>query len=333
MIKKHLKTELHHWWPRTLSEHWQAPDHMVSAIRSNGVVRRAPPGAFGGITNAHHMKMGGPWDSTFEPIFNQPDGEMSDFVSWLFTLEAPTVPSARPSMERIAAASFPVARRQQIARITASLLARTPSIRNQIRLGTEFFRGEIGLANPAPDKNLIAANQQGLYDAYRKQMERSGRWAVLFSDSKEFIAGDGFLHNFPASRDELGSGRKLVLPILPTAAIVFMLPFGGHPMDPGLVTLRVNEEEVATLNDIVQIYARDILFFRAEQPVLANHFTIGEHRELKYHQHIWLDGLLDDLSQYNLWGAGGTPGMCRERPYSDAIEGNRMLDRLAGGED
>lgn len=111
-----------------------------------------------------------------------------------------------------------------------------------------------------------------------------------------------------------------------------MLPFGGHPTDPGLVTLRANEDEVAALNEIVQIYARDILFFRAEQPVLADHFKVSEHRQLQYHQHGWLDGLLDDLSQYNLWGEGGAPGMCRERPYSDAIEGNRMLDRIKGGE-
>lgn len=305
---------------------------MVSVIRSNGEIHRAPAGKFGAITNAHHMKRGGPWDSTFEPIFNQADGEISDFVRWLSTLEAPIVGADRPIIDRIAAAPFPSARRQQIARITASLLARTPNIRNQIKLSTEHVRTQIGLADATADKNLIAANQQGLYDAYRKHMEGSGRWAILFSDCREFIAGDGFLHNFPASRDGLGSGRKLVLPILPTAAIVYMLPFGGHPTDPGLVTLRANEDEVAALNEIVQIYARDILFFRAEQPVLADHFKVSEHRQLQYHQHGWLDGLLDDLSQYNLWGDGGAPGMCRERPYSDAIEGNRMLDRIKGGE-
>ena len=38
-------------------------------------------------------------------------------------------------------------------------------------------------------------------DAYRKRMEGHGRFAILFSDEREFIAGDGFLHNFPASQD------------------------------------------------------------------------------------------------------------------------------------
>ena len=87
MTQKPLKTELHHWWPRTLAEHWAAADGMVSVIRSDGAVRCAPPGAFGAITNAHHMNIGGPWDSTFELIFNRPDNEMADFVLWLATLD------------------------------------------------------------------------------------------------------------------------------------------------------------------------------------------------------------------------------------------------------
>src|SRR5205814_1819411 len=131
-----LKSELHHWWPRTLAELWEAADGMVSVIRPDGAVRRAPAGAFGAITNAHHMKIGGPWDSTFEPIFNQPDSEISDFVRWLSTLEAPLVDKDRPMMERIGAQPLPQDREQQFARVTASLLARTPQIRHSIKLTT-----------------------------------------------------------------------------------------------------------------------------------------------------------------------------------------------------
>lgn len=90
-------------------------------------------------------------------------------------------------------------------------------------------------------------------------MERRGRWAILFSDERELIAGDGFLHNFPASQDGINTGLKLVLPILPTAAIVFMLP-SEHPTEPKLVTLRVSASEVEQLNTIVQVYAKDVLF-------------------------------------------------------------------------
>jgi hypothetical protein len=305
---------------------------MVSVIRPDGEITRAPPGAFGGITNAHHMRMGGPWDSTFEPLFNQPDREMSDFVGWLFTLEASRVGNERPMFERILAQSLPQERQQQIARVIASLLARSPRIRHVIRLGTEYYRSEYGLADPKADKNLIAANQRGLYEAYRKRMENGGRWAVLFSDSKEFIAGDGFLHNFPASVDGIISGKKLVLPILPTVTIIYMLPM-SYPSDPKLVTLRVDNAETAILNDILQVYARDMLFYRTEKPALSSAFRTAEYRQYKYNEHEWLDGMLDDLSQYNFWGKDGVPGTTSRRPYSESIEGNRMLDRFAEREE
>ena len=329
MNSKPLKTERHHWWPRTLSDHWAAGDGMVSVIRPNGEVNRAPPGAYGGITNAHHLKLGGPWSSSFEPVFNQPDNEIGDFVRWLSILETPTAGSESPMVERIATHEFPNQRLQQIARITASLLARSPNIRHAIKLTTESYRSRFGMVDPTADKTLIAANQRGLYDAYRTVMEQSGRWAILFSDQKEFIAGDGFLHNFPASRDGINSGKKLVLPILPTAAIVYMLPM-QYPTEPRLVTVRVSAQEVETLNDVVQVYAAEFLFFREQRPNLADSFKLGQHQMFEHNGHAWLDGLLDDLSQYNRWGRNGAAGICSHRPYSEALRGNLWLAGLAG---
>lgn len=326
MIRKPLKSELHHWWPRTLSEHWSAADGMVSVIRPTGAVHRAPPGAFGAITNAHHMKIGGPWDSTFEPLFNQADGEVSDFVRWLSTLETSVVGTERPMVDRITPQFLSPERLQQLARVTASLLARSPTIRHSIKLNIEQYR--IGLPDPRADMTLIALNQRGLYDAYRKTMEGRGRWAILFSDEKEFIAGDGFLHNFPASQDGINSGKKLVLPILPTTTIVYMLPM-KHPSDPRLVTLRMSSTEVAELNDIVQVYASDFLFFRDEQPLISDGFRLGRHQIFQYHGHSWLDPLLDNLSQYNRWGEDGAAGMCSRRPYTEALTGNRWFEQFA----
>jgi hypothetical protein len=326
MKQKPLKTELHHWWPRTLADHWAAADGMVSVIRPNGTVHRAPPGAFGAITNAHHMKMGGPWDSTFEPIFNEPDNEMAKFAQWLATLEASLAAPDRPMVERICPQPLLDERAAQIARVTASLLARSPSIRASIKRATEYYRRSFGLADPTADKTLIAANQRGLYDAYRKRMMH-GRWAILFSDEREFIAGDGFLHNFPASQDGLNSGLKLVLPILPTATIVYMSPM-QYPSEPRLVTLRLAAKEVERLNAITQVYASDFLFYRDEKPELSKAFQHGEHRQFEYHGHHWLDPLLDDLSQYNRWGKDGAAGISSRRPYSESLEGNRWLERF-----
>lgn len=323
-----LKTELHHWWPRSLADHWAASDGMVSVIRPNGEVHRAPAGAFGAITNAHHMKIGGPWDSTFEPMFNRPDSEISEFVRWLATLDNPLIDANRPMIERITPQQLNQERQQQIARVTASLLARSPGIRHSIKLGAEHFRREIGLAEPTADKTLIAANQRGLYDSYRKKMESSGRWAILFTDEKEFIAGDSFLHNFPASQDGTSSGKKLVLPILPTVTILYMLPT-QYPSEPRLVTLRLSATEVSFLNQIVQVYAKDTIFYRDEKPALSADFASGKHKIFPCHGNEWLDQLLDDLSQYNRWGDGGSAGMCSRRPYTESLQGSHWLDVTA----
>lgn len=39
------------------------------------------------VTGVHYLKLGGPWDAAFEPLFNQIDNEISDFVQCRGTLE------------------------------------------------------------------------------------------------------------------------------------------------------------------------------------------------------------------------------------------------------
>ncbi len=178
------------------------------------------------------------------------------------------------------------------------------------------------------DKSLVAANQKGLYDAYRRHMESSGRWGILFSDEKEFIAGDGFFHNFPTSQIYMHSGKKLIVPILPTAAIIFMSPM-SYPSEPKLVTLRLNSHEVETINEITQIYASDFIFFRNEKPNLTEDFKTGKYQEYEFHGDPWLDSLLDDLSQYNNWGENGAATISSKRYFTESLEGNRRFETLA----
>lgn len=313
-----LKTQAHHWWPRSLSQHWEDDDGLVSALRPGGEVTRSQHGSFGAITNAHAVKLGGPWDSTFEPQFNTADSEMTDVVSWLLTLETSHADADGPMLPRILAQELADTRAQQLARTVASLVARSPRTRNGIRLTTEHYRGEFNLPDPTASKTLIALNQRGLYDAYLKSLEGNGRWAILFSDTAEFVFGDGFWHNFPSSADGLYS-LKCVLPLTPTMAVVYQRP-QRYPTEPRLVTLRMSATEVASLNELVQIYAKDFIFFRGHRPTVTPAFATGQFRQLKYHRHTCLDALLDDLAQYNLWGPGGTPSRCRTEPRDFGLE-------------
>lgn len=307
--RRPLKTGRHHWWPLALSEHWEGSDGIVSAIRPNGTMTRSPDGNFGGITNAHHMKLGGLWDSSFEPIFNTADSEMSELVEWLLGLDTNTADPNGEITPRILAQPLPEQRQHQMARCVASLAARSPRTRNAIQLTTEYYRGRVGLENAKADKTLIALNQRGLYDAYCQSLEGFGRWAVLFSDATEFIFGDGFLHNFPATTYPM-HGSKCVLPLTPTITIIYMRPM-SHPTEPKLVTIRLDNRETAFFNRTVQIYSKDFLFFRSQKPELITAFTDAQFYEYKYHQTPWLEWLLDELAQYNLWGPGRTPSRTR----------------------
>jgi hypothetical protein len=167
----------------------------------------------------------------------------------------------------------------------------------------------MGIRPAEADQPLIAMNQQNLYEAYHRVLERSGRWAVLFTDTKEFIFGDGFLHDFPASADGLHAPRRAVVPLTPTVAIAYAYP-RSYPSEPRLVTLRVNAEEVQFFNEALQGYANEFLFYRSQQPKLIDAFKDGGHRQFEYHRHEWLEEFLDDVSQYNLWGPGGAPSRC-----------------------
>jgi hypothetical protein len=310
-----IKTELHHWWPRSLSMHWENEDELVSQLWPDGRIVRAPHGNFGAITNAHHMKMGGPWSSTFEPTFNRADNEMGDLIEWLLGLDSSIADPNGEVGPRILAQPLPADRQHQLARCMASLVARSPRTRNAIRLTTEHYRKGYGLEDFRADKTLIALNQRGLYDAYRKRLENTGRWAVLFSDSLEFSFGDGFLHNFPASADLMHT-VKCVLPLTPTITLIYMNPM-SYPSEPKLVTMRLDDREIDFFNRTVQVYSKDFIFFRSQRPEPISAFTAGRFYEYKYHKDKWLDWLLDELSQYNLRGPGGSPSRSRRlsRPF------------------
>lgn len=123
-----------------MSKHWADFDGMVSVLRPNGCVSKAPPGTFGAITNAHSIKLGSPWGWTFEAFFNTPDSEMSDLVAWLLTLEERSAPSHSKISNRLLVQPFPDFRRNQLARCVASLVARSPCTRYSAYLALDYFR-------------------------------------------------------------------------------------------------------------------------------------------------------------------------------------------------
>ncbi len=250
------------------------------------------PHKFGSIKNAHHLKRGedSPWNSTFEHVFGGADTSFPFLSTWLMALASKPAGARIPFEKRLLAQPIEASRKLELAAALSSLIVRSPRSRNNIRITIESVYQADGLTTKV-DKTLIAANMQRSHASVTRVLAGGGKFVVLFSDGPELIFGDGFLHNFPIGTDRPLYARCLV-PILPSAAILFVQSC-AYRTQPELMTMRLREDEVHFLNRIVQIYSCDHIFYRAEQPLIADEFARHEHLEFEYHKHPWLESLID----------------------------------------
>jgi hypothetical protein len=149
-----------------------------------------------------------------------------------------------------------------------------------------------GTENFAPSKTLIALNVQGCYETFARTLRAGGKFMVGFSDSREFIFGDGFFSNF-VSRDAPLSPCVL-LPLTPSVVLLYVRPL-AFVTSPELVTLRLQDDEVAFINETIQIYSKDQLFFRCQKPSISEHFSAHEFLEFADDYHPTLERLIADI--------------------------------------
>lgn len=140
MTQREINSGNHHWWPKTLQPSWCDHDDNIFIVRSSGEEFSAKLGSFGAINHAHSELRGTPWASTFEHIFTQSDDDITAFPEWLTKIDSKNISNHRPIVERIIPQTISKNEQQMLARITASLLARSPRIRYIIKSGNENFR-------------------------------------------------------------------------------------------------------------------------------------------------------------------------------------------------
>ena len=158
-------------------------------------------------------------------------------------------------------------------------------------------RRQFGIVDYEADKSLIAANMRGNHPAFAQHIDSGGKFVALVSDGLEFIWGDGFLHNFPPTPGGIANAR-CVVPVLPTVTILYARPL-RYRSQPELVTMRLSDDEVRCLNEIVQVYSRQHIFFRSDRPKIIEHFARGEHLMFQYHKHDALEYLIDAAASFD----------------------------------
>lgn len=296
--KRKLVSAKHHWWPRSLSKQWAAADGCVTQLSWDGSAVRSPPANFGVIGNAHYIKFSedSPWNYSFESVFGSADSQFPYLAAWLLELETKSVRSKAQLKDRFLVQPLTRERRNQLAEGLSSLIVRSPRSRNNIRITIQSYASEDGIEKYPVDKKLIAANMQASHGVFTRVIDGGGKFVILISEGPELICGDGFLHNFPIGRDRPLSAR-CVVPVLPSVAVLFVQPtfYRTHPE---LITMRLRTDEINFLNYLVQVYSCDRLFYRNEKPKMVDAFARREHMELTYHQHPWLEQLIQSAVEF-----------------------------------
>ena len=121
-----------------------------------------------------------------------------------------------------------------------------------------------------------------------------------FSDSAEFIYGDGTYSNISSKVHDLYAMR-VVIALTPNIAIVWSNP-PAYTSKPTVKALQVDSTVVSMVNEATQIYSKDYLFYRNDKPELIDAFKIGEHRifaERENRSLQFINSLIEDHSRHS----------------------------------
>lgn len=266
--RKVIKGEKHHWRPKGLSKHWGNERGLVQRVDYTGKVIRSKPKEFGQISNGHNIlfENGSLWESTIEHYFDEPDRNIPKIISWLESFKKGGEYlrlSQKKESENLDA----------LRECIISLIVRSPKYRNAQNALVESFRGKL---EKKESKMLIASNIYQKYQALVQHSKGAGKFALLFSEKHEFIFGDGFYSNINASTESL-FGLKVLIPMTPHMAVIWSSPISYYS-NPRLLSVHVSKETIGIVNNSVQVYSKEYLFFRSQMPYLSNDFKLCEHR-------------------------------------------------------
>jgi hypothetical protein len=291
--RKVIKGEKHHWWPEGLSKYWENERGLVHRIDFRGEVIRSSPKEFGQISDGHNILFEGesPWQSTIENYFDKADRNMPTIVDWLASLKS-EVKTENTRVFLYLSQEREDDNLDALRECIISLAVRSPKYRNAQNSFVEMLRGKL---EKAESKRLIAANIHQKYGTLVQNSKGTGKFAILFSEEFEFIFGDGFYSNINAATEHL-FGVKIVIPMTPHIAVAWSSPM-AYRSYPRLISIKADKEIVEIVNNSVQVYSKEYLFFRTQKPSLIEDFKLGKHKVYGYQTdpvYTLIDSLIPD---------------------------------------
>lgn len=280
-----LKSERHHWWPETVSQHWNDEGGCAHWLRPDGTDKAMPAKNLGVIGNGHHVKLGlegesTGWDHSFEDEFSKADAGFPKVIEWLNSLEFHDR-RGEPISKRFVPQHIPDEILPLLIEGIVSLAVRSPKTRETGVSLAEKLRGDI----PPRERNvLIGSNLRGVQRRVVENIGGGGKIGIIYSPDREFIFGDGFFHNIYAGGNAPLSPTMMV-PLLPRISVLYARPMQYRP-DPLCATNVFSADEAEDLNKTVQVYARNALYYRSEKPEIIPDFARGAHRVFKEGNHL-----------------------------------------------
>jgi hypothetical protein len=293
-VTSKLKSARHHWWPVAVSARWTDQNGFVHWVHPNGDVQPLRPSNLAVIRNAHHIKLGKKageataWDRSFEQVFQRADDNFPAVLDWLEGL-AREDRLGSALTERFLALNATPEMLSLLVEGMVSLAVRSPMNREASVSLAEHLRGPL----PEPERNAlislnIARSQRSIADA----LGTRGKFVILYSPQQEFIFGDGFFHTLTSEVAAMHY-PKMFVPLTPTIAVLYARPT-RYLTNPTLTTLVVSQTEATSLNCGTQTYARQMLFYRKQAPLIIDAFRRGEHLRFASHENP-VDSIIDSI--------------------------------------
>ncbi len=278
-MHKGPKAAAHHWWPRCVSKYWVGRDGLVGRISPDGSHKRIAHHKLGVLKDGHTVRLSKrsgeptPWDHIFESEFDKADTAFPWTIEWLAELRRQRqLFDPKPGPYTAAAADDDQLR--ALTECVVSLAVRSPRNREMCVSAAEHVRGPVhGLERNA----LAAMNIRGSQRAISERFGHRAKVAALFAVGGEFIFGDGFFVNF-SSISVAASSPRILIPLTPTICVVISRP-NQLRVEPRFCTRVLSEDEVDICNDAVQIYSKNEIFYRNQQPQIIDEFAGAEHRQ------------------------------------------------------
>lgn len=272
-----IKTAYHHWWPICVSKHWRDENELINRIQPNGKLSKGPSKKSGLIKDAHNIKLkqgedsSSPFDTSFEDEFDIADSNFPNVIKWLENLmytfkfndhlECRFVPQTCTKEDL-----------DMLTECVVSLAVRSPQSREGYVSLIENMGGKISSHKAVEIKLNMVRKQR---EIVKKIKNSEVKFAVLFSNNKEFIYGDGFFTNI-IGNVEAPNFPYIVVPITPNISVVMVKPSSYTP-EIKLSTLVLRDSEIEVCNHTIQIYSKKEIFYRSHKPDIYEEFRLEKH--------------------------------------------------------